>query len=133
MRVTILDFTYQSWNWKACASGSLNHIFKRRKNEEVRREQDGEGVGGLGVHLSPRIPQEYTFRHRSACRTLAESGQEYLTRGKEHRTSQNSVMKELGGKTGVLVGLDLPSVDGGAEAGIQSPHRGNCLSQRRNI
>ena len=84
MRVTILDFTYQSWNWKACASGSLNYIFKRRKNEEVRREQDGEGVGGLGVHLSPRIPQEYTFRHRSACRTLAESGQEYLTSGKEY-------------------------------------------------
>ena len=42
-------------------------------------------------------------------------------------------MKELGGKTGVLVGLDLPSVGGGTEAGVQSPQRGNCLSQRRNI
>ena len=84
MRVTILDFTCQSWNWKAYASGSLNHIFKRRKNEEVRREHDGEGVGGLGVHLSPRIPQEYTFRHRSACRTPADSRKEYLTSGKEY-------------------------------------------------
>ena len=38
-------------------------------------------------------------------------------------------MKELGGKIGVLVGLDLPSAGGGTEAGVQSPHRGNCLSQ----
>ena len=38
-------------------------------------------------------------------------------------------MKELGGKTGVLVGLGLPSAGGGTEAGVQSPHRGNCLSQ----
>ena len=29
-------------------------------------EQDGGGVGGRGVHLSPQIHQEYTFRHRSA-------------------------------------------------------------------
>ena len=28
--------------------------------------------------------QEYTLRHRSACRMPAESGQEYLTSGKEH-------------------------------------------------
>ena len=43
-------------------------------------EQDGRRVGGCGVHLSPRIHQEYTFRHRSACRTPAERRQEYLTR-----------------------------------------------------
>ena len=47
-------------------------------------KQDGGGVGGRGVHLSLRIHQEYTFRHRSACRTPAESGQEYLTSGKEY-------------------------------------------------
>ena len=47
-------------------------------------EQDGRGVGAHGVHLSPRIHQEYTFRHTSACRTPAESGQEYLTSGKEY-------------------------------------------------
>ena len=41
--------------------------------------------------------------------------------------------KELGGKTGVLVRLDLPLTSGGTEAGVRSPHRGNCLSQRRNI
>ena len=33
----------------------------------------------------------------------------------------------------MLVGLDLPSMGGGTEAGVQSPHWGNCLSQRRNI
>ena len=31
-------------------------------------------------------------------------------------------MKELGGKTGVLVGLNLPSVGGGTEAVVQSLH-----------
>ena len=46
--------------------------------------QDGGGVGGRGVHLSPRIQQEYTFRHRSTCRTPAERGQEYLRSGKEY-------------------------------------------------
>ena len=45
-------------------------------------EQDGGGVGGRGVHLSPQIHQGYTFRHGSACRTPAESGQEDLTSGK---------------------------------------------------
>ena len=41
--------------------------------------------------------------------------------------------KELGGKTGVLVGLNLPSARGGTEAGVQSLQQGSCLSQRRNI
>ena len=35
-------------------------------------------------YISPWIHQEYTFRHRNAYRTPAESGQEYLTRGKEY-------------------------------------------------
>ena len=43
-------------------------------------EQDRGGVGGCGVHLSPWIHQEYTFRHRSSCRTPADSRHEYLTR-----------------------------------------------------
>ena len=43
-----------------------------------------EEVGVLGVHLSPQIHQEYTFRHTSACRTPAESKQEYMTSGKEY-------------------------------------------------
>ena len=33
-------------------------------------------------------------------------------------------MKELGGKTGVLVGLDLPSAGGGTEAGGPTPTLG---------
>ena len=49
-----------------------------------KREQDGGGVGGRGAHLYPQIYQEYTFRHRSACRTPAESRHEYLTSGKEY-------------------------------------------------
>ena len=47
-------------------------------------EQDGGGVGGRGVHLSPQIHQECIFRHRNACRTPAESGPEYPTSGKEY-------------------------------------------------
>ena len=47
-------------------------------------KQDGGGVGGRRVHFSPRIHQEYTFRHRSVCRAPAESRQEYLTSGKEY-------------------------------------------------
>ena len=48
------------------------------------REQDGRRVGGCGEHLSPWIHQEYTLRYRSACRTPTESGQVYLTSGKEY-------------------------------------------------
>ena len=47
-------------------------------------EQDGRGVSRCGVHLSPQIPQEYTFRHRNARGTPAESRQEYLSSGKEY-------------------------------------------------
>ena len=95
-------------------------------------EEDGGGVGGRGVYISPWIHQEYTFRHKCVCRIPAESGQEYLTRGGgEQNHVKLSRMKELGGKTGGLVRLDLPSVGGGTEAGVQSPHWGNCLSQGR--
>ena len=57
------------------------------------RGEQGSGVGGRGVHLSPQIHQEYAFRHSSACRTPAESRQEDLTTGKEytepHKTGSN--------------------------------------------
>jgi len=53
-----------------------------KQNRQI--EQDGGGVGGRGIHLSPQIHQEFTFRHQSACRTPAESRQEYLTSGKEY-------------------------------------------------
>jgi len=48
------------------------------------REHYGGGTGGCGVHLSSWIHQEYTFRHRSACRTPVESRQEDLTSVKEY-------------------------------------------------
>ena len=51
--------------------------------ENCKQEQDGGGVGGCGVPLSPQIHQKHTFRHRSACRTAAESKQEDLTSGQE--------------------------------------------------
>ena len=72
-------------------------------------------------YISPRIHQEYTFRHRSACRTPAESGQEYLTSGKEYIEPLGRT-KEREEKTGVLVELDLPSAGGGTKAGVQSSH-----------
>ena len=61
----------------------LLSLRNRENKTVVHREQDGKGVGGHGEHLSPRIHQEYTFRHRRACRTPAESGQEYLPSRKE--------------------------------------------------
>ena len=33
----------------------------------------------------------------------------------------------------MLVGLGLPFAGRGTEAGVRTPHRGNCLGQRRNI
>ena len=52
------------------------------------QDSEGEnktvGAGGHGVRLSPRIHQEYTFRHRNASRTPAESGEERLTSGKQY-------------------------------------------------
>ena len=57
--------------------------------------------------------RKYTFRQRSACRIPAESRQEYLTSGKEYQNhTKLDKMKELGGKTGLLVGLDLPMAMG---------------------
>jgi len=57
------------------------HIYKE---QNIYREKDGGGVGGCGVHLSLWIHQEYTYRHKSACRTPAESIKEDLTCRKEY-------------------------------------------------
>ena len=46
--------------------------------------EGGGGVGGSGVHLFPQLHQDYTFSHRKSCRTAADSGQEYLSTGKEY-------------------------------------------------
>ena len=40
-------------------------------------------------------------------------------------------MEELGGKTGVLLGMDLPSVVGGTETGVPSPHQNPQKNVRR--
>ena len=62
------------------------------KSISTRGEQDGRGVGGRGVHLSPQIHQEYTFGHRSACRTPAESRGGIPDQWKRiYRATQNSV------------------------------------------
>ena len=91
---TLRDFIFLGS--KITADGDHSHEIKRHMlfGKEAmtnldsilksREEQDGRGVGGHGVHLSPWIHQEYTFRHRSACRTPAKSGQGYLTSGKEY-------------------------------------------------
>ena len=65
--------------WKKSYDKPRQHIKKQRHGE-----QDGGGVGGHGEQFSPWIHQEYIFRHRSAPRTPAESGKEYLNRGKEY-------------------------------------------------
>ena len=42
-------------------------------NTYGRKTKDGGGVGGLGVHLSPQMHQEYIYRWNSSHRTLAEA------------------------------------------------------------
>ena len=54
------------------------------KIQQPGGKQDGRGESGHGVPLSLWMHHEYTFRHRNACRTPAESGQEYLTSRKEY-------------------------------------------------
>ena len=54
------------------------------------RERDSGGVDGCEIHLSSQIRQEYNLRLRSACRTPAESEQEYLTSGKEYIESHKT-------------------------------------------
>ena len=61
-----------------CGRKAMTNLDSILKSKDIR-EQNGGGVGGGGVHLSPWIHQEYTFRHRRACRTPVESRQEYLT------------------------------------------------------
>ena len=68
-------------------TGTIKGTFHARMGtikDRKKRTEDGGGVGGRGLYLSPQIHQEYTFRYRSACRTPAESRQEYLTSGKEY-------------------------------------------------
>ena len=59
-------------------------LLQKKTDDLLSREQNGRGRGKCGVHLSLWIHQEYTFRHRSVCRTPAESRQGYLTSGKDY-------------------------------------------------
>lgn len=52
-------------------------------NTHKAERQDGGGAGRCRGPLSPRLPQEYIFRHRSH-RAQAQSWQESLTTRKEH-------------------------------------------------
>ena len=55
----------------------------------------------------------------NACKTPAESRQEYRTSRKEYtEPCKTHRMWVLGAQTGVLVGQDLPSAGGGTEAGV---------------
>ena len=96
-RLTIL-LTYSSWNcllWTSYISGikTRERYHTKRKLQanitdkhktKILRERDGRGIVGCDVHLSPWIHQEYTFKHRSACRIPAESRQQYMTTRKEY-------------------------------------------------
>ena len=82
-----LGFRHQAFTWSSQISNKMsiwksdteNQVWllcvqgKTRSQRNHRGEQDGGGVRGCGVYLSTWIRQEYTFRHRSACRTPAES------------------------------------------------------------
>ena len=77
--------------WKSLLMKVKEESEKAGLKLNIWREQDGGGVGGYWVHLSPQIHQEHTIRHRSARRTLAQSRQEDLTRGKEYIESHKTV------------------------------------------
>ena len=55
------DYTYRIF-WKR-----RNY----RENKQIR-SQDGRGVGGRGVHLSPQMHQEYNYKWNNSHRTQAE-------------------------------------------------------------
>ena len=49
-----------------------------------RRNKMARGAGGHRIQLSPQIHQEYTFKHKSACRIPTESAHEYMASRKEY-------------------------------------------------
>ena len=85
------------------------------------------------------VDMEYISLHGYIRNTPSETevhAEHQLTAYRRTRPAEKNIqnhtklgrMKELGGKTGVLLGLDIPSMGGGTEAGVQSPQWGNCLS-----
>ena len=59
-------------------------------SQKVEMNQMAEGQVDVEYILF-HTHQEYTFRHRSVCRTPVECGQEYLISGKEYIKPQISV------------------------------------------
>ena len=89
--------------------------------------EGGGGVGGSGVHLFPQLHQDYTFSHRKSCRTAADSGQEYLSTGKEYTEppetrsdEESSGENRRGSRTGPALG------DWGNLSKGSIPILGNC-------
>ena len=78
------------------------------------RLSTGKGSGDRSGERVPSGGRVYPLR--------AQSTPTCPDRGFKEKSIQNHAkldrMKELGGKTGVLVGLDLPSAGGETEAGV---------------
>ena len=74
--VVVFILTYCKWGTHSPVNLFLCEVLgPQRDYKNTRKQQDGGTIGGHRVvHLSLRIHQEYTFRHRRACRTLAETG-----------------------------------------------------------
>ena len=69
---------------KSSSKGKLLAIQSYLKiQEKFWRGQDGGGIDGCGVHLSPQMHQKYMFRYKRSHIAPAESWQESLTTRKE--------------------------------------------------
>ena len=89
----------------------------------------------MGVHLSPQTHQEYIFRHRSACRTTAESRPEYLTSGKEYidpRKTQDQPPSLWSGSTDSKT-LDYKRTNPTGASDSENSHKENHWNTRPGI
>ena len=93
---------------------------------DSEEEQYGGEVGGCGEHLSIRNTP-------SDAKGMAERQLRVGSWRRTDRTTRHSVGQKNQGKKQELVELDLPTAGGGTEAGVQLPHQGNCLGQRKII
>ena len=94
----------------------------------AEESMDVEYISLLGYVRNTTSDSEVNTEHQ-----LRTDGSTWPVEKNTYNHTKLGRMKELVGKTGVLVRLDLPLVGGGTEAGVGSSHRDNCLSQRRNI
>ena len=87
----------------------------KKKSGESKMAEEYVDIKNISLHRYIRNPPPDTDVHP---KHPAEGGQEELTSGKEYIERKTQQDKGSGGKTGVLVGLDLPLVGGKAEAGV---------------